>query len=238
MKSQTTLTDKTAHLLSSVKAGNAVAFTDLYNLTYRYVKKVILNKMDITDDWEDVLQETYLAIYRQIPTLQNPKSGLAWIKQIAFHKTCDYCRKKYDHDAFATTADHDDLINTADPLPIPEEILESREMQTAVREAIDALPDVQRFSVIGFYYNGSKIREIATEIGIPVGTVKTALHRGRKALSSKLEAFAPARITSAPIVVKVATVDGYVVSGAFFICIYQKDKSSKERLVKYHWHAA
>lgn len=64
-------------------------------------------------------------------------------------------------------------------------------------------------------------------------TDKTALHRGRKTLSSKLTAFAPSRITSAQVVVRVVVADGYVVSGVFFVLARTNHKSCKERIIAY-----
>ena len=182
---------KTADCLARMQQGDGSAFDELYQLTTGYVQYTVRKQLGDNDDWEDVVQEVYIAVFQQYSTLKNTQAGLAWIKQIAFRKACDYNRKKYKtKEAEDGSYDIEDAVDIADDsLPMPEDILENEESQQMVRQAISELSDVQRNALIGYYYNDMKVREIAETMNVPEGTVKTALARGRKAMKTKIEAY-------------------------------------------------
>ena len=185
------LINKTAQLLEKMQQGDASAFNELYELTNSYVQYTVRKQLSDHDDWEDVVQEVYIVVFQQYSSLKNTQAGFAWIKQIAFRKACDYNRKKYRvNEAVDQSYDIQDAVDVADEsMPMPEDILENEETQIAVRQAISELTDVQQNVLIGYYYNEMKVREIAEAMNIPEGTVMTALHRGRKAMKDKMEAY-------------------------------------------------
>ncbi len=71
--------------------------------------------------------------------------------------------------------------------PNPEELLEARTLQKAVQEALHCLPAPCRATLVLFYLQGMKYREIAEALGVPIGTVKSRLHDGLRRMKVKLE---------------------------------------------------
>jgi RNA polymerase sigma factor (sigma-70 family) len=74
----------------------------------------------------------------------------------------------------------------ASPAPGPAEVAESAEVSARVRGAIAALPAGQRDAVRLFYLQGLSHAEVATELGVSVGAVKSRLHQARAALAPRL----------------------------------------------------
>ena len=71
--------------------------------------------------------------------------------------------------------------------PLPDRVTERRELGEQLNEALDALTEVQREVVMLHDLEGWKHREIAEQLGLPSGTVRSHLHFARKALRSSLE---------------------------------------------------
>ncbi len=68
----------------------------------------------------------------------------------------------------------------------PEEAVESLELQETVQRAIEQLPEKYRSVIVLKYIEDLSLQEISEILGLPVGTVKTRLHRGREALRRQL----------------------------------------------------
>ncbi len=183
--------DRTARCIEQMQKGDTEAFNELYRLTNSYVQYTVRRQIGENDDWEDVVQEVYMTVFRQYSTVKNSQASFSWIKQIAFRKACDYNRKKYRmNQTIDTSYDIGEAAGIADEtIPMPEDILEDAETQQMIRRAVDALSVLQRNALIGYYYNEMKVREIAEAMGIPEGTVMTALHRGRKSLRARIEEY-------------------------------------------------
>ncbi len=160
-------------------AGNGESFTQIYELSYKYLHTCVIHIVRDEDLAMDMLQETYIEISKNILQLENTNGFLNWAATIANRKCYAYLKKQRDvlcdsdnnEDYFENIADDANLI--------PEELLQDREKQRLLREIIDELTDLQRLCVIGFYYNEQKQDEIAEELGIPVNTVKSHLNRAK-----------------------------------------------------------
>ena len=132
---------------------------------------------------EDLLQETFLR---------------AWLYKILMNAYIDGYRKatrepdivdQEDVDEFylyTKVQESDDFRRAGDP----EEVLLSRLMDADVKGALDSLPDVFREVVILADIEGFSYKEIAELLGIPIGTVMSRLHRGRRQLQVKLWEYA------------------------------------------------
>jgi RNA polymerase sigma-70 factor (ECF subfamily) len=82
----------------------------------------------------------------------------------------------------------DELAATKADQPTPEDWTISREAESAVKEALDSLDDPLRLPILLHYFQDLSVSEIGVILGIPHGTVKTRLLRGRERLRTALEA--------------------------------------------------
>lgn len=176
--------DRLIDLVKKVKGGNNAVFTDLYNESYKYLHTCVIHIVKDEDVAQDMLQDAYVEIYKNIGQLKDEVGFLGWAATIANRKCFAYLKKNKDllvdeqTDDEGNETDYFDAI-ADDEAFIPENILDNQEKIKIIRGIIDDLTDVQRACVIGFYYNEQKQDEIANELGLPVNTVKSHLNRAK-----------------------------------------------------------
>ena len=166
------------------KAGEQSAFEGIYAESYKYLHTCVIHIVKDEDTAQDMLQDTYVEICKNIGQLRSSADFLSWAATIANRKCYAFIRKNHDvlvdtqtdedgseHDFFESVPDDESFI--------PENIFDHKEKIRLIRDIIDSLSDIQRACVIGFYYNEQKQDEIAQELGIPVNTVKSHLNRAK-----------------------------------------------------------
>lgn len=143
-------------------------------------------------DAEDVVQETFLRAWHGLGRFRGESSLKTWLYAIALnrararHGTLSRFRavftpgKTREEDAFAS------LDDAADPALSPEENAVVTERRRRLRAAIRTLPDEFRTAVVLRDLEGLSYEEVAEVLGVPVGTVRSRLARGRALLKEKL----------------------------------------------------
>ncbi len=149
-------------------------------------------------DAEDVVQETYLKAYRAYDSFQEGTNLKAWLYRILTNTYINRYRKKIRRPAEVDLEEVQDLylyrrIGSADSpdssRSAEEEVLESL-VDTDIKSAVEALPEHFRLPVLLADVEGFSYKEIADIMEIPIGTVMSRLHRGRKALQKSLWEYA------------------------------------------------
>jgi RNA polymerase sigma-70 factor, ECF subfamily len=136
---------------------------------------------------EDLVQETFLRVLRNIRQYHYPERFKPWLYAIATNLARDHYKR-------ADTR-HTDSINT-DTLHLPdsdqpEPTFLAHDDAKQVIAALAALPDLQRETVILRYYQDLSLAEIAESLNIPVGTVKSRLSTGLQKLREHFEENSP-----------------------------------------------
>lgn len=151
---------------------------ELMNTLYTEMFIVAYSKMNNKADALDVVQESWVKILNNIDTLRDEDKLVQWAKRIASNTANNALRrKKLNHEVYEERLLQ--LQKTEDPL-------ESRLLRGEIREGMNLLDaDTRRMFVYKYYY-GWKDRQIAEEMGYPLGTVKARLHRGKERLRSLL----------------------------------------------------
>jgi len=130
---------------------------------------------------EDAAQEAFINAYCDLPALRDPAAFPGWFRRIVF-KHIDRIRRRKQADLVPL----DQMPEIISREPSPAEVVEKREMQNRVFEAIETLPEHQRVVVTLFYISEYSQREISSFLEIPVSTVKTRLHGARKRLKERM----------------------------------------------------
>ena len=164
------------------QGGDKEAFEDIYKMSYGYLHTCVIHVVRDEDSAQDVLQDAYMEINRNIGQLRNPEDFLGWAAVIANRKCFALLKKRnrelltYEDDEAQTGL----LENVADDEEfIPESLIQNHEKQRLMRDIIDGLTDMQRFCILAFYYDEFSQEEIAQELGIPVNTVKSHINRAK-----------------------------------------------------------
>lgn len=193
-----------AALVREVARGSEDALAALYD---RHIDGVYAAAMRLTDDRglaEEVVQETFLALWNRAE-LFDPRAGslAAWLHTISRNRAVDRLRAAGRRPSLVslTTSDADDepgttlersvghrpVLGGADLGPGPELALEATELRAALRDAFAEMPDQERRVILLAYGEGLTQAEIAQRTGWPLGTVKTRTRRGLGRLRQILE---------------------------------------------------
>jgi RNA polymerase sigma-70 factor (ECF subfamily) len=152
-------------------------------------------------DAEDLLQETYLRAYRGFGGYQDGTNLKAWLYRILTNTFINQYRAKkrrFDESSLDETEDLF-LYNRLGGLEAvsagrsAEDELMDWFTDTEVKDALESLPEQFRMAVLLADVEGFSYKEIASILDIPIGTVMSRLHRGRKALQKQLYEFATSR---------------------------------------------
>jgi RNA polymerase sigma factor (sigma-70 family) len=144
----------------------------LYTVAYRLTGN--------DDDAQDLVQETLLRVRRGLETYQ-PGALTAWLARICTNVFLDELRRRRRRPVDLFPDDPDRMMV---PAPAADEVstLLSRDIETALA----ALPEEFRVAVVLCDVAGLGYEEIAQAVGVPVGTVRSRIHRGRRLLRTAL----------------------------------------------------
>jgi RNA polymerase sigma-70 factor (ECF subfamily) len=179
-----TLSDE-ALLLRYRDTGDVAAFETLvhryekplFNYLVRYLRNPSLA--------EEVFQGTFLRLHEKCRQFTPDRRVRPWLYSIATHLAIDALRKEGQQpttslDQQASDGENGigallDILGTRPPTPL--EQLEAEEQAEWARRAVDALPEPLRQVILLAYFQGLKFREVAEILELPLGTVKSRLHK-------------------------------------------------------------
>ncbi len=176
-------------LIKQVLGGSQDAFRDLVRRYQRPVYALILRMLRDPSDAEELAQEVFVKAYQALDRFDRSRKFSSWLFKIAHNASIDFLRKK----RLATVAleTRDDALDPLAVLPdrrteSPAAALERGRLATAIEVALGRLRPAYREMMILRFQEGLAYDEIAEVTGLPLGTVKTHLHRARKAMAREL----------------------------------------------------
>ena len=173
-------------LLDRVAMADEAALRELYDMTssrlYGVAVRVVSNR-----DWaEDVLQEAYLNIWRIASDYKASLSPpMAWMALVVRSRGLDFLRRRtsghVDH-----TVELDDMISetVAGDAPNPMDVADASQQAQALHRCLNSLENKQREVVSLAYLRDLSHGELAEQLKLPLGTVKTWIRRGLEQLRS------------------------------------------------------
>lgn len=175
-------------LVDAVLAGRSGAFERLVREYQGLVAHVVFRLVRHADDANDVCQEAFLRVYRQLRQFRNEGTLKAWIARVAYTTALRYLERKRGLGETVDVDVHDDEDFRHEAIDAGAERHHSeRQIAEAVRAAVDTLPPQQRLLVCLYHLDGLTITDIAAMTGMPDGTIKNALFRARRRLRIALE---------------------------------------------------
>lgn len=154
-----------------VERRDQISFAALFD-HYAPRVKAYLRRLGAADSAaEDLVQEVMLAVWRKAASYDPSKAGVGtWIFTIARNLRIDALRRDR-----RPVLDADDPQFAVDPAPSPADAVETMRQERQVRAAVRALPEEQAKVVTMAFYDGKSHGEIAAELSLPLGTVKSRL---------------------------------------------------------------
>ena len=169
-------------LIDMSLAGDDVAFEYLFKRYREPILQLYVQRIGNSDDAADLLQETFLKVYLKLDSY-NPKFTFGqWVYTIARNTFIDYSRKRRDDVSIDSLTSSYSAISPSAEAPTPEESYINRQQRTQLEQYMAKMtPRYQRLIELRFFRDYS-YEEIAKELALPLGTVKTQIHRAREQL--------------------------------------------------------
>ncbi|HUS17428.1 MAG TPA: bifunctional nuclease domain-containing protein, partial [Chloroflexia bacterium] len=189
-----------ADLVAQARGGNGGAFGELIARYAPMATRLARRMVGDSDRAGDLVQEASLQAFLSLASLRTPDRFRSWFYGIVLN----ICRSELRARAIpvlSLEAMAGGLRFEAIPFgtaPSPEDILEARELQQRVLDAIAVLPPKIRAATLLFYYEQQSLQEIAGTLGVSVPAVKSRLHEARKRIRADLAAAYPERSQQAP----------------------------------------
>jgi RNA polymerase sigma-70 factor (ECF subfamily) len=163
-------------LMEAVARGDGDAFRELVDRYQKRVYRLALSYLRRHDDALDIVQETFVRVYRARASVRPDADPIGWVMRIAANLCIDHQRRRRrlaeDPLPEPETAREPAALGT-DPLGLAMEA----ERERALSRALDALAPRQRMVFVLRHYQQLSLGDIATTLGCSVGTVKSSLHR-------------------------------------------------------------
>lgn len=174
------------NLLEQIKNGDESAFAEFYSQTYKYVYSRAKCMFSDEEEVQDLVQEVYLALYRNATTIQSSESIFGWLKTTTFYQGTKMLKKRRKE--VLLSEDGEEMFEAIpDDEPEIEEGYMNQEDVEVIRECINRLSDEQKTVLLAYYYDNLKVNEIADILSLSAGTVKSRLYLARKNLQVHIE---------------------------------------------------
>jgi RNA polymerase sigma-70 factor (ECF subfamily) len=164
-------------LVQAVVGGDAEAFAKLVARYQKLVASVAWRYGVRREEIEDVVSEVFFKIYRNLGRYRPDHPFSTWLYRLAANHVVDHGRRKKREAGRSEMPDQ--VVDTA---PGPGENAEGRERAGLVRRALQEVAPRYREVLFLVYIEGMLVAEVARTLGLPQGTVKSRLKRGRDAL--------------------------------------------------------
>lgn len=171
-------------LIQSVIKGDAFAhrrFVKQYErLVFYVVNKLINNEEDV----QDLAQDVFIKVFKNLPKFKAESKLSTWIGQIAYRESVNYLRKRNRHNDSPLDEFTENQLKESSQNPEERSIANDTKMM--VRTAVAKLPERYRQVVVLYHLEEYSYQEISEITEMPEGTVKSYIFRGRKLLKDLL----------------------------------------------------
>jgi len=166
----------------------------VFNVAYKFVGR--------HDEAEDLTQDVFLKVFRSLATFDRRANFQTWLISVSRNLCIDHYRSvRKERETIDRDIRSDDLAS-ASPDVSPLAALERRDLAEQLREALRHLPETLRTAVVMRDMQELSYQEIADRLGLPEGTVKSRINRGRHELARQIrrlrERLRPVRVPSKP----------------------------------------
>lgn len=174
-----------SNLLCRLQANDPAAFELVVNRHYEAVFQQLWHLCHDEEVAADLTQETFAQAWKSIDGFAGNSSARTWLHTIgvrAWYRWKQRAANQQEHEPLDSWAE---LL--PDTSPNPAQLAENRAQRRDVRRALDGVPSPYHETLVLFYVQNLKYREVAQVLGISIGTVKSRLHEGVKRLKAALE---------------------------------------------------
>ncbi len=172
-------------LLERCRQGDTEAFAQLVAEQQDYVYTLARRVLHDPEEAADLTQEVFVRVWQGLSSFRGESRFRTWLYRVVVNQALNRLRK-LKREQEVIPLDEESIKLLADPGPGPHRELWQQERRALVWENVKRLPAKYRLVLNLFYQQELSCAEIADVLNMPVGTVKTHLHRARVALAEVL----------------------------------------------------
>lgn len=173
-------------LVEQALGGNEQAYRQLMQKYDRALYHHIYRMVRAKGQVEDLVQESFIKAFSALKSYSSDYAFSTWLYKIATNHTIDYLRKKklptFSIDKPINTKDGEMDYEVPDTTYRPDRHVVDDQRRELIQEAIDALPEKYHLVIVMRHQQEKSYEEIASELDLPLGTVKAHIFRARKLL--------------------------------------------------------
>jgi RNA polymerase sigma-70 factor (ECF subfamily) len=173
-----------AELVRRFLAGDAQAFTELVTRHERRVYALCLRVLGNAEDAADATQDTLLSVVRKLEGFRGDAAFTTWLHRVAMNVCYDHLRRAQRRPVLHRVLDDELPPHEAGP-PVPDHA-DAIADEHLVAAALAQVPEDFRIAIVLADMQDLPYEEIAKVLDLPLGTVKSRVHRGRLALARAL----------------------------------------------------
>ena len=179
--------DNDAELIRRTLAGDEIAFTMLVNKYRKHVHTLAWHKIGDFHIAEDITQETFLQVYRDLATLREPDRFPGWLYVVTNHRCIAWFRKNQLHVRLMEGINMAMKGETAYSRYVADEQakIATEAQQKVVKQLLAKLQESERTVMTLYYFGEMTCEEISKFLGVSVNTIKSRLSRARQRLKKE-----------------------------------------------------
>ena len=177
-------------LVKKAQKGSLKAFEEIVELYQNKVLSIVYHMIKNQDEVEDIAQEVFIKIYKNIGKFQGKSSFYTWIYKITSNTCLDELKKRKNViylDEKIQTKEGEMSVELPSEAKGQDELYEEKELKEKLRKFLDKLEPKQKLMIVLRDIKGLSYEEIAQITGKKLGTVKSQINRARLKLKELLE---------------------------------------------------
>lgn len=190
-------TDDDPRLVAASRSGDKESFGELVRRYQDRLFPTLLRLTGSVEDARDLLQDAFLRAFEKLDRFHGESSFYTWVYRIAVNLTLSERRRRRLPVRSSLDAESAAEPSGDSSLTEPSRPLEQAERDAIIQSALLALPPDHRAVVVMKEIDGLRYEQIAEALGIPVGTVRSRLHRARADLRERLKSIMDPELTVA-----------------------------------------
>lgn len=185
----TRLAEVEIRLVEAARRGDHRAFEALVLKYQARIFRLIQRLISGADVVDDLAQEVFIRAYRSLGDFKGESSLYTWLYKIALNICRNHYRSRGRRPAYTELDEADGSTGLAAAGGSPEDEVFRREFWEQLQQGLGDLPAEQREAVVFCDLEGMSYEEMATVLGVPIGTVRSRIFRGRRALQERLAVY-------------------------------------------------
>jgi RNA polymerase sigma factor (sigma-70 family) len=176
-------------LIADAIAGKQDAYKRLMKKYHNAIAHLIMRMVGSQGDVEDLTQEAFIKAFNSLESFNEEFAFSTWLYKIATNNCIDHLRKRklktFSIDR-PIGSEENQQFEIPDDTNIPDSAILQAQQSSAIRQAIDSLPEKYRVVIVMRHQEEKSYEEIAVELDLPLGTVKAHIFRAREMLYRQL----------------------------------------------------